>query len=327
MVKDEPSGGLTAVSEPPLISVVVSTYNRPEHLRVTLAALREQTLEPRSFEVVVVDNGSRESSTQSVLADEHARNELRLRSIRHEQTRGPAGGRNSGWRLAEAPLIAFTDDDCAPDPRWLERHLEVASQHPGAIVQGRTEPVREQFGLLERSQAIRVLGPQYETCNIVYPRALLERLGGFDETFGFVPAGEDTDLAWRAIERGVDVAFASDAVVFHAVHQLGVTGALREAARWTDAPRLFRRHPGSRAILSRGVFWNGWHYLVFRSAVALFLPAPIRRFLLTRHMLQLAKRAREQGAGPWAVPFLLACDVIEVASVVRGGIRYHTFVL
>jgi glycosyltransferase involved in cell wall biosynthesis len=315
------------VSEAPLISVVISSYNRPEHLRVALAALREQTLEPSSFEVVVVDNGSQASSTQSVLADEQSRNELRLRSIRHEQTRGPAGGRNSGWRLAIAPLIAFTDDDCAPDPKWLERHLEAASQNPGAIVQGRTEPVTERFGLLERSQAIRVLGPQYETCNIVYPRALLERLQGFDETFGFVPAGEDTDLAWRAIERGVQVAFAPDAVVFHAVHRLGVTGALREAGRWTDAPRLFRSHPGSRAILSRGVFWNGWHYLVFRSAVALMLPGPIRRFLLTRHMLQLAKRARDQGAGAWAVPFLLACDVIEVASVIRGGIRYRTFVL
>ncbi|HWE32283.1 MAG TPA: glycosyltransferase [Solirubrobacteraceae bacterium] len=311
----------------PLISVVVSTYNRPEHLRVVLAALREQTLEPRSFEVVVVDNGSAESSTQAVLADEQARNELRLRSIRHEVTRGPAGGRNSGWRLAEAPLVAFTDDDCAPDSHWLERALEVASQNRGAIVQGRTEPVRDDFGLLERSVAVRMLGPQYETCNIVYPRALLEQLEGFDETFGFVPAGEDTDLAWRAIERGVPVVFAPDAVVFHAIHRLGVKGALREAARWTDAPRLFRRHPGSRAILSRGLFWNGWHYLVFRSAIALALPGPIRRFLLTRHMLQLAKRAREQGAGPWAVPLLLACDVIEVASVIRGGIRYRTFVL
>jgi GT2 family glycosyltransferase len=315
------------VSDAPLISVVISSYNRPEHLRVALAALREQTLEPSSFEVVVVDNGSQASSTQSVIADEQSRNELRLRSIRHEQTRGPAGGRNSGWRLASAPLIAFTDDDCAPDPKWLERHLEAASQNSGAIVQGRTEPLREQFGLLERSQAIRALGPQYETCNIVYPRTLLERLEGFDETFGFVPAGEDTDLAWRAIERGVEVAFAPDAVVFHAIHRLGLFGAMREAARWTDAPRLFRRHPGSRAILSRGVFWNGWHYLVFRSAVALILPGPIRRFLLTRHAVQLAKRAREQGAGPWAVPFLLACDVIEVASVVRGGIRHRTFVL
>jgi GT2 family glycosyltransferase len=315
------------VTEAPRISVVISTYDRPEHLGLVLAALREQTLDRDWFEVIVVDNGSTESSTQAVLGAEAARGELALKAVRHELTLGPAGGRNTGWRLAQAPLIAFTDDDCVPDPAWLEQVLAATASHPEAIVQGRTEPVRQQLGLFDRSVTVRKLGPQYETCNIVYPRALLDRLEGFDETFGLVPAGEDTDLAWRAIEGGASVVFAPDALVYHATHRLGPLGALREAARWTDAPRLFGRHRGARAMLSRGLFWNGWHYLVLRSLIALWLPRPLRRFLLTRHALQLAARARYLNAGPWAVPYLLVYDVIEVASVVRGGIRYRTFVL
>jgi GT2 family glycosyltransferase len=315
------------MSDTPLISVVVSTYNRPQHVELLLGALRDQTLAPQDFEVIVVDNGSAESSTQAVLESEHRRGVLRLRTVRHETTRGPAGGRNSGWRVATAPVVAFTDDDCLPEAGWLAGLLETCAAHPGAIVQGRTEPVHDHIGLLSRSVTVSALGPQYETCNIAYPRAVLERLGGFDETFGMVPAGEDTDLAWRALELGTEAVFAGDAIVFHAVHKLGPLGALREAARWTDAPRLFRRHPDARVILSRGVFWNGWHYLVLRSAVALAMPGPVRRFLLTRHALQLAERARDAGSGPWAVPFLLLYDVIEVASVVRGGIRYRTFVL
>jgi GT2 family glycosyltransferase len=315
------------VTDRPQISVVVSTYNRPEHVATLLAALREQTLGAADFEVIVVDNGSTASSTQAVLAEEQSRGLLRLKTVRHEATRGPAGGRNSGWRIAAAPLVAFTDDDCVPDPAWLTAVLRASVEHPGAIIQGRTEPLSEHIGLLSRSVTVTALGPQYETCNIVYPREVLERLGGFDETFGMVPAGEDTDLAWRGFEAGVEAVFANDAVVFHAVHELGLLGALREAGRWTDAPRLFKRHPGTRVILSRGVFWNGWHYLVLRSAIALTLPAPVRRFLLTRYALQLAERARKAGSGPWAVPFLLLYDVIEVASVVRGGVRYRTFVL
>ena len=315
------------MTDTPRVSVVISTYNRPEHVTLLLGALREQTLARELFEVIVVDNGSTASRTQAVLAEEQRRGELRLRTVRHETTRGPAGGRNSGWLMAAAPLVAFTDDDCAPEPGWLASLLDVAARHPGAIIQGRTEPIRDQVGLLSRSVTVTALGPQYETCNIAYPRELLERLDGFDETFGMVPAGEDTDLAWRALETGTEAVFASDAVVLHAVHRLGVAGALREAARWTDAPRLFKRHPGTRAILSRGVFWNGWHYLVLRSAVALAMPGPVRRFLLTRHALQLAERARNAGAGPWAVPFLLLCDVIEVGSVVRGGVRYRTLVV
>jgi GT2 family glycosyltransferase len=315
------------VTKAPRISVVISTYNRPGHVGLVLEALREQTLDRDWFEVIVVDNGSTESSTQAVLGAEVARGELALKAVRHERTLGPAGGRNSGWRLAQAPLVAFTDDDCVPDPAWLEQVLAVTTSRPDAIVQGRTEPVRQQLGLFERSVTVHELGPQYETCNIAYPRALLERLGGFDETFGLVPAGEDTDLAWRALEGGASVVFAPDAVVYHATHRLGPLGALREAARWTDAPRLFRRHPAARVMLSRGVFWNGWHYLVLRSAVALWLPRPLRRFLLTRHALQLGARARYFSAGPWAVPYLLLYDVIEVGSVVRGAIRYRTFVL
>jgi glycosyltransferase involved in cell wall biosynthesis len=315
------------VNGAPRISVVISTYNRPEHVGLVLRALREQTLGRDGFEVVVVDNGSTESSTQAVLAEEAARGELRLKTVRHEVTLGPAGGRNSGWRLAQAPVVAFTDDDCVPDPGWLEQVLLVTASHPEAIVQGRTEPAREQLGLFDRSVTVNKLGPQYETCNIVYPRALLEQLDGFDESFGLVPAGEDTDLAWRALEGGAPAVFAADAVVYHATHRLGPLGALREAARWTDAPRLFRRHPAARVMLSRGVFWNGWHYLVLRSAIAVWLPRPLRRFLLTHHALQLATRARQFGAGPWAVPYLVLYDLIEVASVVRGGIRYRTFVL
>lgn len=306
---------------------MISTYNRPDHLRSVLAGLREQTLGGDQFEVIVVDNGSVESSTQAVLAEEAARGELRLRTIRHEVTRGPAGGRNSGWRAARAQLVAFTDDDCVPDQNWLARALDAGTAHPGAIVQGRTEPVRDHLGLFERSVSVRQLGPWYETCNIVYPRAVLERLGGFDETFGVVPAAEDTDLAWRAREAGVPATFAAEALVYHAVHELGLLGALREASRWTDAPRLFKRHPQARAILPRRLFWNVWHYLAWRSAVALALPAPLRRFLLTRHMFELAERARRAGAGPWAVPFLLAYDVIEISAVVRGAIRHRTAVL
>jgi GT2 family glycosyltransferase len=315
------------VNDIPRISVVISTYNRPQHVELLLAALRGQTLAPEAFEVIVVDNGSTASSTQAVLESERRRGALALRTVRHETTRGPAGGRNSGWRVAAAPLVAFTDDDCVPDAGWLAALLDASTQHPGAIVQGRTEPAHNHIGLLDRSVTVTALGPQYETCNIAYPRALLEQLDGFDETFGIVPAGEDTDLAWRALELGAEAVFAGDAVVFHAVHRLGPLGALREAARWTDAPRLFKRHPETRVILSRGVFWNGWHYLVLRSAIALAMPRPVRRFLLTRHALQLAERARNAGTGPWAVPFLLLYDVIEVASVVRGGVRYRTFVL
>jgi GT2 family glycosyltransferase len=314
----------------PRISVVVTTKDRSERLAATLAGLRAQTLPRSEFEVIVVDDASADPRTKALLEDELRARALDLRALESPFTRGQAGARNDGWRAARAPLVAFTDDDCVPDAGWLRAALEAAGRESGVIIQGRTEPEPAPEGyrrMFSRTVIVRTLGPQYQTCNIVYPRALLERLGGFDEAFGPPVVGEDTDLAWRAIEAGARTAFAPDALVIHAVHRLGPLGMLREATRWTDAPRVFARHPGARVILNRRLFWNGWHYLVFRSLFALALPKPARRYLLTRHALQLVARAHDAGAGAWAVPYLLLYDLVEIAAITRGGVRHRTLVL
>ena len=67
---------------------------------------------------------------------------------------------------------------------------------------------------------------------MAYPRALLERLGGFDESFAF--RGEDTDLAYRALEAGAEPVFFADAVVHHTVLSLTMADALGAATRWDD---------------------------------------------------------------------------------------------
>jgi GT2 family glycosyltransferase len=208
--------------------------------------------------------------------------------------------------------------------------LAAQREHPGAIVQGRTEPdpnETDRAGLLSRSMRVERLGPRYETCNMLYPRELLESLGGFDEGFGLHPGGEDTDLACRAMEAGREAVLAPDAVVFHAVEYLGVRGTLGYAARWTATMRIFARHPQTRAMLYRGVFWNVWHYLMARSLLALLAPGWLRRPLLARHLAAIVGRARSEGAGPWAVPFLILYDLVEMWSVGRGGLRHRTPVL
>jgi GT2 family glycosyltransferase len=316
------------VSEP-LVSVVVSTYNRPARLERLLASLREQQLPLQSFEVIVVDNGSG-PTTGEVIAAESARPGLQLRTVRHATTLGPAGGRNSGWRIARAPLVAFVDDDCAADGQWLAAGLRAHERDPKAVIQGRTRPDPadiENDGPLSRTVRVESLGPQYEACNIFYPRELLESLGGFDEGFGALPAGEDTDLAWRAIECGTRTLFAEDALVFHAIERLGMRGSLRFASRWGEGVRVFRDHPQTRSMLYRGLFWNVWHYLLWRSLLAAIAPRALRRLILARHLVALRERAVQAGAGAWFVPFLLIHDGVECWSVARGAVRDRTLVL
>jgi glycosyltransferase involved in cell wall biosynthesis len=311
------------------VTVAVATRDRPARLAALLEGLRAQTLGPEAFEVVVVDDGSG-PQTAALLDAERARGEPDLVVLRHERARGPSAARNTAWRASRGGLIAFTDDDCVPSPGWLAAGLEAHAAHAGAIVQGRTEPEPEGIhreGVLTRTLRVRALGPWYETANMFYPRELLSTLDGFDEAFGLRPGGEDTDLAHRALRAGRQAVFAPDALVHHAVEHLGFRGTLRDASRWTATVRVFSDHPEMRAELNRGVFWSGWHWMVLRSVFALAAPRWLRRFLLLRHALQLHARARREGAGWWAVPVLLVRDVVETVAVIRGAVRYRTFVL
>ena len=319
----------------PAATVVVATRNRSERLRALIESLRAQTLAPDGFEVLIVDDGSNDG-TAELLAREERRAGLSLRSIRRERAGGPGAARNEGWRQARASIVAFIDDDCVASPGWLEAGLEAARANPGAIVQGRTEPdPLEEATAGPFSYTIRVprLGPHYETCNIFYPLDLLEQMQGFD-TDAFPGGGEDSDLAWRAIEAGATSVFAEQAHVFHAVHRLGPIRHLKRAWHWTDTMLVFARHPGLReAHLFRGAFWKVEHYGLARVLLLPLIPRRLRllrRWFAWRWLAELALRANHEAGAlrtPLLVPYMILHDLVEFAAVLRGAIRYRTLVL
>src|SRR5262245_245410 len=119
---------------PPRISIVVPTCNRPNELKRCLTALAAQDLPPADFEVLVVDDGSRESA-EVVTAQVRSCTTVRL--LRQENA-GPAIARNLGAQHARGEFLAFTDDDCEPAPNWLRALLERLRANPRALVGGRT---------------------------------------------------------------------------------------------------------------------------------------------------------------------------------------------
>lgn len=135
---EAPAGRIAEGKDLPLVSVVVSTFQRPARLRALLDGLANQTVSRDQFEVVVVDDASGDD-TWEVLQDIDRSSALHLRPLRHNRNMGPAAGRNTGWRAARSPVIAFTDDDCVPTPGWLEAGLR-AMHTPGRLVVGLTTP-------------------------------------------------------------------------------------------------------------------------------------------------------------------------------------------
>jgi GT2 family glycosyltransferase len=314
----------------PDVSVVIPTRDRAARLAAALAALRAQTLEPDRFEIVVVDDGSTDGTAQVLGGQPDGA--PRVASVRLEG-RGPAAARNAGWRAARAPLVAFTDDDCEADAGWLEELLEAHAENPGAILQGVTKPIPREAELLRRpfTRTRRIEGPSpwFATCNIAYPREVLERLGGFDELFPEA-LGEDTDLGWRALEQGAHVEFAPAALVHHAVEELGPAGYMRYALRGADAVYAFRRHPGLRArTLSYGAFRNPSlaRLALALAGLGLARRRPAAALLALPYARNVVGRSMAYDSGPLLVPYLVAYDLVQGFTSVRGSIRHRTLVL
>jgi glycosyltransferase involved in cell wall biosynthesis len=283
-----------------------------------------------AFEVVVVDDGASDS-TPEVLGTALREGPLALQVLRQERSGGPAAARNRGWRATRARRIAFTDDDCVPVPEWLETLLAGAQDRPSVIVQGRTKPdpsELDRLGPFARTLDVDGASPHYPTCNILYPRHVLEALDGFDEHYG-APAGEDTDLGWRARAIGIESVFAPGALVHHAVHQRGAMNTLRDAFRATDCVKNYRDHPELRAHLDKGVFFHPSHPLLAQALLAGVLARrqPATALLAAPYVLHLVRRARLAGGPAATAPFFAVRDAVEVVAVLRGALRYRTTVL
>ena len=333
-------------SAAPVVSVVVATYQRAHLLARMVAALEAQDLE-EPFEVVLVDNGTTDA-TAEVLTELARTTTLDLRVERIEVNDGPAPARNRGWRVARADVVAFTDDDCTPQPGWLSGLL--TELRAGAdVVQGCTlpDPTQQGEGLFSWApEATRETG-FYETCNLAYRRAVLDELDGFDEDFqrerrggasgGGVPAmwGDDTDMGWRARGAGARTAFAESAVVWHDVKPGGLRDRLADLPRRGSAVLAVARHPELRRCYPLRWFAGRAHLEVVAGvAGGLAVLARPRSGLAWAALAVpaaswLSHRVgdRHPRAWPRIGSQLLVADVAEVAVMARASMRYRVVFL
>lgn len=299
------------------LSVVVPSRERPHRLARLLDALAAQDAPREDWEVVVATTGE-----SAGLAAGHP---VGARVVSAADP-GAAAQRNAGWRAARGEAILFTDDDCRPPADWVARGLEVAAAHPGAIVQGATKPDPEEAHLLgeryARTQDIDPPVPWAQTCNVLYPRDVLERAGGFEEA---LTAGEDTELALRAIRvTGAPYVAAPDLLTHHAVDAPGLRGHLRTLPRWGGLALVVQRNPALRAHLTLGVFWkpsHAWLPVAALGALAALRGRPLALLLVVPWARATPKRSVAD------LPGRAVVDAAEMAAIARGAIRHRTVML
>ena len=320
----------------PLVSVVVATHNRAPLVHRLVAGLESQDY-GGPIELVIVDDASTDETWEE-LQRLSAAATIPVHPVRLPTNRGPATARNRGWRSASATLVLFTDDDCVPTAGWV-RGL-AGGLTKTAVAQGATLPNPAQLtnsGPFSRTLVVRRETGYYPTCNMAYRRAELERLGGFDERFRH-PAGEDTDLAWRALDSGAESTFVEEAVVYHDVRPSNLVTQLRDTVRWEGVVLAVREHPHLRDKLHRRWFWKPSHPPAIAAAAgllgaviarrpvarigALALLAPYLRYRL--HQQPITDDAAERVA---YLPAALVADLGEVSVMAWASARYRTLLL
>jgi GT2 family glycosyltransferase len=154
---------------------------------------------------------------------------------------GPAAARNVGWHAARGALVAFTDDDCVPDPGWVGA-LAAALDNDLAGVSGRIiVPLPGRPTDYERDAA-GLMGGEFTTANCCYRRDVLAAVGGFDEQFT-AAWREDSDLQFTLLERGYQLCQAPDAVVIHPVRPAAWGVSLHQQRKSIFNALLYKKHP------------------------------------------------------------------------------------
>lgn len=251
------------------VSVVIATYNRRDVLGTTLPAVLAQDLPGRTYEVVVVDDGSHDGTVEFVRALS-SRGRLKLLEESH---RGTAAARNAGIKAATGRVVLVLDDDIVCTPDLLERHLSCHDGAEASVVVGPTltagrpgdgladewmsESLETYFSRRRDEPAPKWPESAWFGPNCSTRRETLLALGGYDERETATRL-EDIELGLRLWQAGLRFRFEPRALVRHLPHKSLRRVVVDDArSEGRTMVRLCRKHPEYRphsplATLSAG---------------------------------------------------------------------------
>jgi glycosyltransferase involved in cell wall biosynthesis len=194
------------------VSVIVPVRDGAADIAALLACLERQTLGRSDFEIIIGDDGSTDGGTTGIATEDgHIR-------VAHGPPSNSYAARNRAVAVSGAPVLAFCDADCRPEPEWLERGL--AALAGTDIVAGRirftvSEPrtawtLVDMDGSKDHEHQVRV--GLAETANLFLRRELFDQVGGLD---GSIPEYGDYEFVERCVAAGSSLSFGPDAVVWH----------------------------------------------------------------------------------------------------------------
>ena len=216
------------------ITAVICTRDRAHFLEKCILSFLDQTASPEFYEILVVDNGSSDNTSEII---EKFRTEANFRSV-FEPVAGLSRARNTGWRNARGGTVGYIDDDAIVDRLWVESVIEVLEQvipqpdwiggpiHLDWQVAGPdwiNKELNVPLGFVDWGDVPRRLNRSERLGggNSLYRKEILQELGGFDERLGrdanSLLSGEETQLQKRIEAAGGYLYYHPGIMIYHFV--------------------------------------------------------------------------------------------------------------
>ncbi len=213
----------------PHISVIICTYNREDIILETLPAIAVQTVNPSTYEILIVNNNSTDNTETIVKNFQSTYSNIRL--IKEIQ-QGLSHARNTGYKNAKYNWIVYIDDDAKPINNFIEQLGNTIQNYNFDCIGGLYLPwhkypkpkwFQDRYGSngLLRSN-IGIIENKYLSGGVLaINRSIIESLGGFSEALGMsgtkIAYGEEIHLQNDLRSKGYRIGFDPELIVYHLV--------------------------------------------------------------------------------------------------------------
>ena len=255
----------------PLVTILVPAYNEGTVIQGSIRSLLK--LEYPKYEIIVIDDGSRDDTYRKALVFEGKHGNAEVRVIR-KRNAGKAKALNTGITAAKGEFVLCMDGDSALHPKTLQKAVRHLAD-PGVGAVAGSVKVVNRTNLLSTLQAleyveglnmVREAQGFFRLVNIIpgpiglFRKSALKRVGGYDhDTFA-----EDCDLTLKLLGEGWKIFYEPGAIAYTEAPEK-LLDLLKQRYRWTRGIlQAIRKHRGSLVSLKHGpgVAFTLW-YMIF----------------------------------------------------------------
>lgn len=209
-----------------IYSVIIPTYNRKDELELLIPSLARQDFDPEKFEILVVDDGSKDDTEVFMEAMTSLYIDHNIRYIKQEN-QGPGTARNNGMENAFGEYYIFVDSDTIIPPQWLKSIDDFLSENQCDAFGG-PDKAKDDFspflkavdyamtsfigtGGMRGSKGKKLANYYPRSFNMGLRKEVFGKIGGFNQW----RHGQDLDFSYRIEKAGFKTLYIPDAYLYH----------------------------------------------------------------------------------------------------------------